>query len=134
MKLREKLVEILACPMCGHYPLKLVKIRTDGEKVIEGILYCENCKRWYPIKDEVAIMLPDDMRDKSTDEEFYKANQDAFEKNSIGKDPYPKPTARSSGDRISSISRPLRLTMPSWPAATTGWMIWRAPRAPCRKG
>jgi len=38
-------------------------------------------------------MLPDDMRDKSTDEEFYKANQDAFEKNSIGKDPYPKPTA-----------------------------------------
>jgi len=84
--LREKLIEILACPMCGHYPLKLIKISQEQDKVVEGILYCENCKRWYPIKDEVAIMLPDDMRDKKLDEEFYAKYQEIFKKNDINKE------------------------------------------------
>jgi len=72
--------------MCGHYPLKLIKISQEQDKVVEGILYCENCKRWYPIKDEVAIMLPDDMRDKKLDEEFYAKYQEIFKKNDINKE------------------------------------------------
>lgn len=83
--MREKLMDILACPMCGHYPLKLVKIAQEGEKVVEGIIYCENCRRWYPIRDEVAIMLPDNMRDQTADEQFYSKHQEVFQQNGIGK-------------------------------------------------
>ena len=38
--------------------------------IIEGILYCKKCLRFYPIIDEIPIMLPDELREKETDLEF----------------------------------------------------------------
>jgi uncharacterized protein YbaR (Trm112 family) len=38
--------------------------------IIEGILYCKKCSRFYPIIDEIPIMLPDELREKETDLEF----------------------------------------------------------------
>jgi uncharacterized protein YbaR (Trm112 family) len=32
--------------------------------VIDGILYCQKCSRFYPIIDEIPIMLPDELREK----------------------------------------------------------------------
>ena len=48
-------------------------INKDKEKVIvivEGILYCKKCLRFYPIIDEIPIMLPDELREKEKDLEF----------------------------------------------------------------
>ena len=45
----------------------------DKDKVIgiiEGILYCRKCLRFYPIIDEMPIMLPDELREKEKDLEF----------------------------------------------------------------
>ena len=45
----------------------------DKDKVIviiEGILYCRKCLRFYPIIDEIPIMLPDELREKEKDLEF----------------------------------------------------------------
>ena len=38
--------------------------------IIEGILFCKKCLRFYPIVDEIPIMLPDELREKEKDIEF----------------------------------------------------------------
>ena len=40
--------------------------------VIDGILFCKKCSRFYPIIDEIPIMLPDELRDKHKDLQFLK--------------------------------------------------------------
>jgi uncharacterized protein YbaR (Trm112 family) len=40
--------------------------------VIDGILFCRKCSRFYPIIDEIPIMLPDELRDKQKDLQFLK--------------------------------------------------------------
>jgi uncharacterized protein len=45
----------------------------ENEKVIiviDGILYCKKCSRFYPIIDEIPIMLPDELREKEQDLQF----------------------------------------------------------------
>jgi uncharacterized protein YbaR (Trm112 family) len=38
--------------------------------IVDGILYCNKCVRFYPIIDEIPIMLPDELREKEKDLEF----------------------------------------------------------------
>jgi uncharacterized protein YbaR (Trm112 family) len=48
-------------------------VNKDKDKVIviiEGILYCKKCLRFYPIIDEIPIMLPDELREKENDLKF----------------------------------------------------------------
>lgn len=84
--MRKSLLEILACPIDKHSPLKLFEIniqlaneslsdkqdengmalegRTDNDTtfdnviVKEGVLFCSRCSRFFPIIDEIPIMLP----------------------------------------------------------------------------
>jgi uncharacterized protein YbaR (Trm112 family) len=78
--MRKRLLDILACPIDKFYPLELYEINTrkesdtgqEMEEVIieEGILYCTKCKRFFPIADEIPIMLPDELRDRAQDLKF----------------------------------------------------------------
>lgn len=52
---------------------KVNEINQNDEKVIvviDGILYCKKCSRFYPIIDEIPIMLPDELREKEKDLQF----------------------------------------------------------------
>lgn len=40
--------------------------------VQEGLLLCKSCNRFYPITEEIPIILPDELRDKNKDIEFLK--------------------------------------------------------------
>lgn len=54
---------------------KVNEIKRNDEKVIvviDGILYCKKCSRFYPIIDEIPIMLPDELREKEKDLQFLK--------------------------------------------------------------
>lgn len=54
---------------------KVNEIKHNDEKVIvviDGILYCKKCSRFYPIIDEIPIMLPDELREKEKDLQFLK--------------------------------------------------------------
>lgn len=62
--------DILACPIDKHYPLELLEIESQGEEVKEGVLYCGKCSRYYPIIDEIPVMLPDELRDRQRDLDF----------------------------------------------------------------
>ncbi len=62
-------MEILACPIDKHYPLELY-VFEEKEEVIEGMIICPKCLRWYPIKDEIPEMLPDELRDEKEELSF----------------------------------------------------------------
>jgi len=104
--MKYRLVDLLACPMCKHFPLELLVFeRERGElgaekikcevycgyrakevkelvsldcvdcssfKIIEGLLACPSCARWYPIEEEIPRMLPDELRKKEEDLSFLK--------------------------------------------------------------
>ncbi|ABK78331.1 conserved hypothetical protein [Cenarchaeum symbiosum A] len=76
--MKRNMVEILACPMDKHHPLELFECGSDGDKVLEGALYCTECSRFYPIIDEIPVMLPDELRDKEEEMEFLKKNRESL--------------------------------------------------------
>jgi uncharacterized protein len=44
----------------------------DDIVIEEGILFCNSCSRFYPIVEEIPIILPDELRDKNKDLELMK--------------------------------------------------------------
>lgn len=96
--MRKSLLEILACPIDKHTPLELFEINvnstnkssidkqgengitqdelthnhTSYENVIvkDGVLFCSRCSRFFPIIDEIPIMLPDELREREKDLQF----------------------------------------------------------------
>jgi len=72
--MNRKMLEILACPIDKFHPLELFENKSDDEKVTDGALYCQKCSRFFPIIDEIPIMLPDELRDKKQEMEFLKRN------------------------------------------------------------
>ncbi len=69
------MLDILACPIDKHFPLEIFEIKTKNDIVLEGAIYCTDCSRFYPIIDEIPIMLPDELRDKNQDLDFLRRNQ-----------------------------------------------------------
>jgi uncharacterized protein YbaR (Trm112 family) len=70
--MNRSMLDILACPIDKHYPLELFQIVSEDQIVKEGILFCTKCNRYYPIIDEIPVMLPDELRErqKAQDIEF----------------------------------------------------------------
>ncbi|MCK4497607.1 Trm112 family protein [Candidatus Bathyarchaeota archaeon] len=64
--MKKKLMDILACPIDKHYPLEL-HVFEGKREIVEGLIVCPRCLRWYPIRDEIPEMLPDALR-KEKDE------------------------------------------------------------------
>ena len=66
--MQRKLLDILACPMDKHYPLEMLEFSLRGEDVVvDGVLICPECGRYYPIIDEIPVMLPDNLRTRKED-------------------------------------------------------------------
>ncbi|MDG6989946.1 MAG: Trm112 family protein [Nitrososphaerota archaeon] len=66
--MQRKLLDILACPLDKHYPLQLMEFNLRGADVIvDGVLICSECGRYYPIMDEIPVMLPDGLRNRKED-------------------------------------------------------------------
>ncbi len=87
MPISKDLLEILACPMCKgdleyklkedfyyckscdirYYKIKKLekcpKCNSELDIIKGEVLICKNCKRWYPVIDDIPHMLPDELRD-----------------------------------------------------------------------
>ncbi len=74
--MNKKLLDILACPLDKTHPLELYQCNTKGDVIVEGALYCVKCMRFFPIIEEIPIMLPDDLRDKNHEIEFLGKNKE----------------------------------------------------------
>lgn len=68
--MQRKLLDILACPIDKHYPLELLEFSSKDQLVVEGVLMCRECGRYYPITDEIPVMLPDGLRNRKEDLAF----------------------------------------------------------------
>jgi uncharacterized protein YbaR (Trm112 family) len=69
--MKRRLMEILACPIDKYHPLEL-QVFEEKEEIVEGMIVCPKCQRWYPIRDEIPEMLPDDLREKEDEIPFLK--------------------------------------------------------------
>lgn len=83
--MNKTMMNILACPMDKNYPLELFEIEDTDETVLEGALFCSKCSRFYPIVEEIPIMLPDELRDKKQELEFLKKHRDRLPEKIITK-------------------------------------------------
>lgn len=75
--MKRSLMEILACPICKHHPLEL-QVFQEADEVVEGLILCDACHRWYPIIEEIPFMLPDELRDGKDDLPFLRKWQHKF--------------------------------------------------------
>ena len=74
------MMDILACPIDKSHPLELFEIKEKDNVISEGALFCPKCSRFYPIIEEIPIMLPDELRDKKQEIEFLKNNKEQLPK------------------------------------------------------
>jgi len=82
--MRRKLLDILACPIDKHYPLELLEFSAkEPDVVVDGALLCGACGRFYPIIDEIPVMLPDELRNKKEDLEFLGKWKDRLPKETL---------------------------------------------------
>ncbi len=73
--MNKTMMDILACPIDKNYPLELYEIKEKNNVVSEGALFCSKCFRFYPIIEEIPIMLPDELRNKEQEIEFLTSNK-----------------------------------------------------------
>ncbi|MCS7126118.1 MAG: Trm112 family protein [Aigarchaeota archaeon] len=69
--------KIVRCELfCAYHNIDLSnQVSTDCEKcysreIRDGLIFCGNCNRWYPIEEEIPRMLPDELRNKNDDISF----------------------------------------------------------------
>jgi uncharacterized protein YbaR (Trm112 family) len=77
--IKKKLMEILACPIDKYHPLEL-HVFEEKEDIKEGVIICPKCQRWYPIRDEIPEMLPDELREEKDELLFLKKWKKKFPK------------------------------------------------------
>jgi uncharacterized protein YbaR (Trm112 family) len=80
--IKRKLLDILACPIDKFYPLEL-HVFEEKDEIVEGVILCPKCNRWYPIRDEIPEMLPDELREENEDIPFMKKWKDKFPKKTL---------------------------------------------------
>jgi len=83
--MNKKMMDILACPIDKHFPLEIIELSSKDEVIVEGAIFCSECSRFYPIVDEIPIMLPDELRDKNQDIEFLKKNKNNLPEKIVNK-------------------------------------------------
>ena len=65
------LMDLLACPICKCEELEL-HVFLEKEEIVEGMITCTKCDRFYPIKDTIPHMLPDHLRKEKEEVNFLK--------------------------------------------------------------
>ena len=83
--MNKTMTDILACPIDKNHPLELFEIKEKSNIVSEGVLFCSKCSRFYPIIEEIPIMLPDELRDKKQEMEFLENFKDKLPEKIITK-------------------------------------------------
>lgn len=61
----ESFAEKLCCPMDKHDLNIRVFVKHENGEIIEALLTCPECNRYYPVIYGIPIMTPDEYRDKS---------------------------------------------------------------------
>lgn len=60
----------LACPYDKSFPLELSVFRLAGEAIMQGLLECPSCERYFPVIGGIPVLLPDEYRDPALEMPF----------------------------------------------------------------
>lgn len=66
------LLKKLCCPIDKHDLASKVFVADKNGDIIEGLLTCPECRRYYPIVYGIPIMTPDEYREKALEEPILK--------------------------------------------------------------
>ena len=61
--MRQSLIKKLCCPFDKQDLDLKIFVKDTQENILEGLLSCPHCKRYYPIAYGVPIMTPDEYRE-----------------------------------------------------------------------
>ncbi|NWG09202.1 MAG: Trm112 family protein [Nitrososphaerales archaeon] len=80
---------------CSYYGKKMVDLKNEGAspdcksclqiQIVNGIITCQNCDRWYPIIEEIPHMLPDELRNEKEDKAFLIKNKEKIPQAILGR-------------------------------------------------
>lgn len=62
--MRKALLEKMCCPF-DKGDLEVTILTEENDEIIEGLMTCPSCQRYYPIIYSIPIMTPDEYRQKS---------------------------------------------------------------------
>lgn len=66
--MRASLMDKLCCPFDKHDLTLKVFLKNESGDILEGLLSCPVCKRYYPIIYGIPIMTPDEYREKALEQ------------------------------------------------------------------
>lgn len=68
----KELLEKLCCPIDKHdLEMNIINEAEDGE-ILEGLLTCPECTRYFPVIYGIPILIPDEYRDESLEKPLLK--------------------------------------------------------------
>ncbi|MCU0289085.1 MAG: class I SAM-dependent methyltransferase [Acidobacteria bacterium] len=78
--MKYSLLKYICCPSCFADLLHLIPSMASNEatagnnepEICDGVLFCNLCSRWFPVRDFIPELLPDHLRDWSKDLDFLK--------------------------------------------------------------
>lgn len=70
--MRLSFLDKLCCPVERHPLRSQIFAQHENGDIIEGLLTCPACKRYYPIVYGIPIMTPDEYREKALEEPILK--------------------------------------------------------------
>jgi uncharacterized protein YbaR (Trm112 family) len=74
--MRTELLPLLACPVDHQAQLDLVVLEQSQDHIVEGILVCPACGRWFMITDGIAHLVRDGLRLEEQEFEFLARHRD----------------------------------------------------------
>ncbi len=84
--MRKTLLNYICCPFCHGTLDFITKVYENREKNIqEGILICQECNRWFPVRNYIPELLPDHLRNWEADENFLYSLDSNIEKKILKK-------------------------------------------------
>lgn len=70
--MRRSLLDKLCCPFDKHDLEIQVFTHNENKDILEGLLHCPACKRYYPIIYGIPIMTPDEYRERALEQPLLK--------------------------------------------------------------
>lgn len=67
--MEREFMEIVACPIDKYHPLELYAL-VEEDEIVEGLIVCPKCLRWYPIIKGIPHILLDESRERMPDEDL----------------------------------------------------------------
>ena len=97
--MRLDLLDILACPLDGAWPLEALSLTTDenGRDVETGFLLCPRCRAAFPVLAGIPHLTRGGLRRRDLDGPLFEQNRDALARAGADRQ-WPEPPAPAPGD------------------------------------